>query len=120
MIEQAKGWGDVVIILNSDAWLMMKKGYVFMTWEQRCEILDALESVHLVMGADDSDGTVCSTLRLLRPDYFGNGGDRVESNTPEHELCQELGIETLYKLGGGKIESSSHLIDRIITSLHNQ
>lgn len=117
MIEQAQAYGDVVVILNSDDWLRRKKGYVFMTWDQRCEILDALESVFLVMGVDDSDDTVCSALRDLRPDYFGNGGDRTRENTPEHELCRELGVEEIYGLGGGKVESSSNLVFKALSEV---
>ena len=117
MIEQAAAYGDVVVILNSDEWLKRKKGFVFMTWAQRCEILDALESVYLIMGVDDSDDTVCSALRDLHPDYFGNGGDRTRENTPEREVCRELGIEQVYELGGGKIESSSSLLYKAMSRI---
>ena len=39
MIAAAAALGDVIIIANSDAWLMRKKGYVFMTYDERQEIL---------------------------------------------------------------------------------
>ena len=35
MIQSAAEQGDVWVIANSDAWLMRKKGYVFMRWEER-------------------------------------------------------------------------------------
>jgi D-beta-D-heptose 7-phosphate kinase/D-beta-D-heptose 1-phosphate adenosyltransferase len=62
------------------------------------------------MGVNDEDGSVCAGLEQLRPDYFGNGGDRTESNTPESDLCKELEIEEVYSLGGGKVQSSSELV----------
>ena len=30
---------------------------------------------------------------------FGNGGDRTPENTPEFNLCLELGIEPVWKIG---------------------
>ena len=114
MIEQAQAYGDVVVILNSDKWLLRKKGFVFMTWDQRCEILDALSSIHLVLGVDDRDDTVCQALKSLRPDYFGNGGDRTSYNTPEADLCKKLDVEEIYNLGGGKVQSSSRLVFRAV------
>ena len=31
----------------------------------------------------------------IKPDYFANGGDRKTNNTPEMDVCEELGIEML-------------------------
>ncbi len=41
---------------------------------------------------------------------FGNGGDRTEGNSPEEEFCKEVGIRTVYGVGGDKTRSSSTLI----------
>ena len=113
MIRSAAAYGHVAIILNSDAWLQRKKGYVFMPFEERREILEALEGVDSVVGVDDSDGTVCEALRRIDPRMFGNGGDRTPTNTPEQDLCRELNIELIWKLGrGGKVQSSSELVER--------
>lgn len=113
MILEAATYGDVVVILNSDDWLMRKKGYKFMSWEERAEILMAIKGVTNVVTVDDSDGTVCEALRRIRPDYFANGGDRKVGNTPEGDVCAELGIEMLWNIGGGKTQSSSWLIDAV-------
>lgn len=110
MIQEAAKHGKVIVILNSDAWLMRKKKYIFMTFEERKTILMALGDVHNVVAVDDSDGTVCDALERFRPDYFGNGGDRTDKNTPERQLCEELGIEMVWSLGGGKTQSSSDLV----------
>jgi D-beta-D-heptose 7-phosphate kinase/D-beta-D-heptose 1-phosphate adenosyltransferase len=112
MIEKAADLGNVVVILNTDEWLLRKKGFFVMPWEQRREILLALRSVHNVIIARDDDDTVCETLKYLKPDYFANGGDRTTKNTPEKKLCKELGITMLWGMGGKKIASSSELVKR--------
>ena len=110
MIRHAAEFGDVVVIANSDDWLYRKKGFIFMEWEKRVEILNAIKGVVLVDSVDDSDGTVCEAIRRLKPTYFANGGDRGRSNTPEQTVCEELGIELLWGIGGEeKIDSSSDL-----------
>ncbi|MFA5023409.1 MAG: adenylyltransferase/cytidyltransferase family protein [Patescibacteria group bacterium] len=118
MIKDAAVYGKVIIILNSDLWLERKKGYHLMDWEDRAEILKALKYVEDVIPADDlNGGTVCCALRTLKPDFFGNGGDRTISNTPEVATCEELGTEMIWGLGGDKIQSSSELIDSVVNSI---
>lgn len=110
MIKEASKHGSVIVILNSDAWLEQKKGYVFMPFKERKAILEEFESVHHVVEVDDSDGTVCAALDQLRPCYFGNGGDRVSDNVPEVKFCKRYGIGLRWNLGGDKIQSSSKLV----------
>ena len=110
LIESASEHGDVFVILNSDEWLMRKKGYMFMTFDERKEIIQSMRSVHDVVEVNDNDGTVCEALKRIRPHFFGNGGDRLSDNVPEVELCKELGIKMIFNLGGEKIQSSSDLV----------
>ena len=110
MIIDAARHGNVIVIANSDAWLMRKKGYVFMTWEERQEILYNFKGVIDVYEASDDDDSVCKTLEKLNPDIFANGGDRKDNNVPEVALCDKLGIELRWNVGGGKIQSSSELV----------
>jgi cytidyltransferase-like protein len=110
MIAEAAKMGDVVVIANSDEWLMRKKGYVFMTWDERQEILYNFKGVVDVYEAIDDDDSVCKTLGKLKPDIFANGGDRKDNNVPEVALCNELGIELRWNVGGEKIQSSSELV----------
>lgn len=112
MFEDAARHGALTVIINSDAWLMRKKGFVFMPWEQRAAIIGALRCVSAVDAVDDTDGSVCEALRRLKPDFFANGGDRKQDNTPEVTLCQSLGIGLLWNIGGGKVESSSDMVSR--------
>ena len=112
MIQEAAKKGEVLVIVNSDEWLMRKKGFVFMPFEERVEIIKSIKGVRdtQVIGIDDSDNTVCEALKKYRPDYFANGGDRTNTNTPEMAVCEELGIEMLWEVGGGKVQSSSSLV----------
>ena len=110
MIRAAAELGNVIVVANSDAWLMRKKGYIFMPWDERAEIIQSITGVHDVVDVDDSDGTVCEVLERLKPDMFGNGGDRTNKNTREMAVCERLGIEMVWSLGGGKIQSSSDLV----------
>jgi cytidyltransferase-like protein len=116
MILSAASYGDVIVILNSDDWLHKKKGYKFMPWDERAEILRAVRGVvNVVNTVDDIDKTVCNTLKHLKRDidldYFANGGDRYATNTPEMEVCKELGIGLLWNVGGEKVQSSSTLVN---------
>lgn len=107
MIQSAAKYGDVHIVLNSDDWLVRKKGFLFQSWTDRKKILEVYTPhIHAV---DDSDGTVCEALSRIKPDYFGNGGDRKKDNTPELDVCEQLDIEPVFELGGGKYSSSSEI-----------
>ena len=110
MIHEASGHGQVIVIVNSDEWLMRKKGYIFMPFKERCEILRAIKGVQDTVMVDDTDETVCEALKRIKPTYFANGGDRKTHNTPEMEVCQKEGIQLLWNIGGGKIQSSSELV----------
>jgi D-beta-D-heptose 7-phosphate kinase/D-beta-D-heptose 1-phosphate adenosyltransferase len=114
MITEAADLGDVIVIANSDEWLMRKKGYVFMPYEERQEVLYALKGVVDVVEAQDSDDTVCKSLEKMLPDIFANGGDRKEGTVPEYDLCRKLGIELVFGVGGNdKPQSSSWLVNKL-------
>lgn len=116
-IKEARKHGKVWIALNSDDWLVRKKGYSFMDWEERAEILREIVGVDRVFPVDDTDDTVCAAIQELHDmciDFaFAKGGDRVETNTPEKTLCEKLGVEIIWNCGGGKIQSSSDLISNV-------
>ena len=85
-----------------------------MDFNQRAEILNAIKGVVLVDSVDDTDGTVCEAIRRLKPDFFANGGDRGRSNTPEQAVCEEIGVELLWGIGGdNKLASSSDLVQNV-------
>lgn len=111
MMQEAAEYGNVIVIVNSDEWLMRKKGYIFMPFEQRCEIIEGFECVTATTHVDDCDNTVCEALQRVQPTYFANGGDRKTDNTPEMDVCEAQGIQLLWGVGGGKVQSSSTLVE---------
>ena len=114
MIQDASRYGDVLVIINSDDWLMRKKGYVFMPWKERAEIMGNIKGVTIVTAVNDEDGTVCEAIRRHKPDAFANGGDRKTENTPEMDVCEELGIQLMWAIGGSdKPQSSSWLVNKL-------
>lgn len=120
MIEEAKALGDkLIVIVNNDNWLKLKKGFAFMPESERLAIVKALRAVDEVMltehTAEDTDMSVCRELEKLKPDIFANGGDRKPDGVPvpEVELCERLGIKMVYNVGkSGKIQSSSELVKK--------
>lgn len=118
MFKKARSLGDrLVVILNNDNWLIAKKGYAVMPENERAEILSSFPFVDRVVVTDhserDADASVCAALKKLRPAVFANGGDRKRvSDIPEASVCAELGIKMVFNVGGGKVQSSSQLIDR--------
>lgn len=114
-IEAASRFAKVLVFLNTDEWLARKKGFAFMTWEERAIILKSLKYVTQVVMAKDADGTVCQSIETSkrRIEYFGNGGDRGRHNTPEADLCRKMGIKVIYGLGGEKRQSSSDLVKNV-------
>ena len=68
----------------------------------------------MVDSVDDADGTVCEAIYRHKPTYFANGGDRGRSNTPEQSVCEDLGVELLWGIGGDKkLASSSDLVESV-------
>lgn len=117
-IKEAKKLGDyLVVVLNNDNWLRMKKGKEFMGEIERKEILEAIAGVDKVIISghvkNTKDKSVCEEIKNLRPHIFANGGDRKPDGdpVPEVAVCEELGIKMVYNIGhGGKIRSSSELV----------
>lgn len=118
MFKAAKNMARKVIVgINSDAWLVRKKGKAFMNFAERAEIVNAFKYVDEVMMFSDLDETAIELLTHIQRLYpncsiaFGNGGDRTDSNTPERGFCNAYNIDMVYQLGGGKVQSSSELVE---------
>lgn len=116
LFKEAKSIGDkLVVILNNDNWLKSKKGYVFMPEQFRAEVIEAIKYVDGVYITEhlekDIDMSVCEAIRDISPSIFANGGDRFRDNIPEAAVCEELGIEMVFNVGGEKVASSSDLVE---------
>ena len=91
--NEAKKLGDQLIVgVNSDAWLTRKKGKPFMPVWEREAIIRELKVVDRVVFFDDdydADGSaknfIKETLEIFPDDeiIFANGGDRTSTNIPE-------------------------------------
>jgi cytidyltransferase-like protein len=114
-LRDAAKLGDrLVVILNSDDFSLRKKGFVFMPFAERKEILESIKGVDEVIACVDEDQTVCKTLELIKPQVFAKGGDRIgPENIPEAETCRKIGCKLVVDVGGEKIESSSELPRKI-------
>ena len=103
LIREASQYGNVIVAVNSDKWLFRKKGFNSISFRERKEFLMAIKGVVDVIEVDDEDGTVCAALIEYQPTYFANGGYRTIYNTPETEVCEQVGIEMLWNIGSQKI-----------------
>ena len=113
MFQEAKALGDkLVVIINNDNQIKLKGSAQFMTEQDRLFIIKNLKPVDDAVISIDQDKSVRKTLEMIRPHIFANGGDRKADNIPEYKLCDELGIEMVFNVGGGKIRSSSELISK--------
>ena len=129
-IQNAKKLADEVWIgLNNDSWLHRKKGKSFMKENERAFIMESLRDVNYVYIMNPlihGDDTAIDFIDHARRKYinengdlpkgvmaFGNGGDRTETTTPENDVCNSYGIESVWGLGK-KIQSSSWLLEKYL------
>ena len=114
-IDAASKLGDKLIIaLNSDNWLINKKGKFFMPFNERRSIVENLKKVDSVIDFDDDEnGTAINALTKVKEMYprdqiiFANGGDRNKDNIPEMSIN---GIDFIFSVGGDNKKNSSSWI----------
>ena len=114
--EAAKTYGDILIVaLNSDKWLIKKKGKPFMPFEERKRIIENLSMVDNVIDfEDDAYGSATNAILKVKKQYpndeiiFCNGGDRDKDNITEMKIKD---VSFLFGVGGNnKINSSSSIL----------
>ncbi len=114
--QAASDLGDKLIVaLNSDEWLIEKKGKSFMPFNERKTIVENLKMVDEVIAFEDDDLGSCinglTKIKNLYPEdeiYFCNGGDRTKENIPEMVVKD---INFLFGVGGdNKTNSSSWIL----------
>lgn len=115
-LQAARELGDILIVaVNSDAWLARKKGRSFMPIKERCTIIRNIRGVDHVIDFDDTDGSACRAIRMVRASYpqdhiiFANGGDRTAKNIPEMDI-QDSNLEFVFGVGGENKKNSSSWI----------
>ena len=115
--KAAKTLGDMLIVgLNSDDWLVRKKGAAFMPWNERLCIINNLSMVDEVYTFDDDDGSAKHFIQQARAHYpdaeliFANGGDRTKDNIPEMDVV-DSNLSFVFGVGGdNKMNSSSWIL----------
>lgn len=114
LVKKIGGKTKLAVIVNGDGFLLRKKGYAFMPEAERLEIIAGVNGVDYVVPWDDGSQTVTEALRALKPFAFTKGGDRdAATNVPEFDLCESMGTQVIFGVGGGKIQSSSDLVRAI-------
>lgn len=116
LFKEAKRLGDILIVmLNSDKQLTMKKGSPFYpSQDERKEIIESIKYVDKVIIDPGKDVTCEEALKLVKPDILAKGGDRAPDSMPQVELdvCKKIGCKIVYNVGGEKVQSSSWLLKR--------
>lgn len=107
--EAAKLGDRLVVILNSDEFLLRKKRYFAMSFAERKEILESLKHIDIVVRCIDEDDSVRETLERFAEEFkeydliFAKGGDRTIDNILEKDICEQCNIEMRFNVGGEKI-----------------
>jgi cytidyltransferase-like protein len=131
--KSARSLGDkLVVALNSDQWLINKKGKFFMPFNERKAIIENFADVDIVINFEDDDlGSATNALIKVKEMFpeediaFANGGDRNKGNIPEMSV---EGVEFIFSVGGDDKKNSSSWIlkkwqyyheDRIWGSFYN-
>ena len=113
-LKAAKSLGDILVVgVNSDEWLVRKKGQAFMPLDERVSIIQNLKMVDDCIVFDDTNGDAIDAInrvKTLYPDnryIFANGGDRTASNIPEMSVRN---VEFAFGVGGTNKKNSSSWI----------
>jgi len=125
--EAAKKNSGLYVALNSDEWLIRKKGAYFMSWDERAEILSHIVGVTDIIRFNDDDNSAVDAIKKLKsmyPEYiinFYNGGDRTEQNILEAiHFVGDPQVKFHYDCGGNyKENSSSELLENWVQKQNN-
>ena len=113
--KAAKALGNELIVgINSDEWLIRKKGKAFMTMHERQAVVQSIRYVDYAIQFNDDDDSAILLLKLVKQTWpndkiiFANGGDRNESNNREISVED---VKFVYGVGGSmKLNSSSKIL----------
>lgn len=115
-IDAAAALGDMLIVgVNSDNWLVRKKGRYFLPWSERSTIVRSIKGVDSVIEFNDDDNSARDAIRIVKNLYpndmifFANGGDRTKTNIPEMDM-KDQNLAFLFGVGGQDKKNSSSWI----------
>ena len=116
--KAAKELGTLGVAVNSDDWLIRKKGKYFMNVAERMSIIKELKCVDVAIEFSDKDDTANDAIKMALEVYnkviFCNGGDMTKSNIPEMAKWKDDDRVTfVFGVGGDdKKNSSSWILNR--------
>ena len=116
--KAAKKLGDELWVgLNSDEWLVRKKGQAFMPYNERLAIirnLNMVDNIAVCYGdaqSNDACGAIHHVLSVTPMNtkvIFANGGDRKPGNVPEQDMyADNAHVEFAWGVGGENKKNSS-------------
>ena len=122
-MEAARSLADELwVIVNSDLQVGLKGSVPFMNESDRLRIVSSLKVVNRTFLSVDTDRTVVESIReamthTMNHDevMFANGGDATAENVPEVDVCNELGIKTIFGIVPQIAESSKILAEAGVT-----
>lgn len=116
--QSAKELGNLLCVgVNSDEWLIRKKGKAFLPFTERSTIVNSIKGVDFVIDFDDTDGSAKDAIRKVRNQFpgadivFANGGDRTAKNIPEMDIKDDKLIFVFGVGGEDKKNSSSWILN---------
>jgi len=117
--RSAKKLGDKLIVgVNSDKWLVQKKGSAFLPINERTEIVSNLSVVdETIEFEDDEYNSAANSIAVVVGKYpkhkiiFANGGDRNSENIPEMKIYGDNpNVHFEFGVGGDFKKNSSNWI----------
>ena len=118
--KAAKELGDELWVgINSDEWLVRKKGQAFMPYQERLEIIRNLEMVDdiaICYNDAEQNDACCAIHHVMITNgeckiIFANGGDRKPGNVPEERIYGDNPrVEFAWGVGGDNKQNSSSWI----------
>ena len=117
--KKAKDLSNYLVVgINTEEWLIRKKGQYFQSWKERSEIIKHLNMVNVVISYNDDDDSSCNAitkcLDIAQTVVFCNGGDREKTNTPEvNKYGENPRVKFEFGVGGDdKMNSSSWILHK--------
>ena len=125
LFREAKRLGDYLIVcIHRDECVKRKRGICAVPLEDRKAVLQSIRYIDEVwVCSENCDLTQVAELEKLRKKYpkhriiYAKGGEYSPENLPtcEKDACERLGIRIVYGVGGGKVQSSSWLIEKLLS-----
>ncbi|MEK7616064.1 MAG: adenylyltransferase/cytidyltransferase family protein [Patescibacteria group bacterium] len=114
---ESKKLGDILVVaVNGDAFLKVKKGKSFQNLETRAMIVSGIRGVDYVVPFEaPGDVSAAKALEAVRPHIFANGGNRSGTKQlPANDVAaiKKYGIKMKFGVGIGKLWSSSDSLEQ--------